>query len=251
MREIQELTITPRPGTGKGPSYQTRVLGNIPAIIYGGSTDPEPIAVNAHTITLAVEKGSFMTTLLKLNDGAKVTRVIPRALQLDPVTDRPVHVDFMRLEEGATVRLSIPVHFKGMEVSPGIKKGGVLNIVRHSVELICPAENIPLFIEANVANMDVRGSLALSGIALPEGVVPTSKFREATICSIVAPTSMRDEARAAASGTPAVAEAAAAAPAAAAAGAKAPAGGAKAPAAGAKAPAAGAKAPAAAAPKKK
>jgi large subunit ribosomal protein L25 len=249
MREIQELPITLRPGTGKGPSYQTRVLGNIPAIIYGGSTDPEPIAVNAHTITIAVEKGSFMTTLLKLNDGAKVTRVIPRALQLDPVTDRPVHVDFMRLEEGATVRLSIPVHFKGMDVSPGIKKGGVLNIVRHSVELICPAENIPLFIEANVATMDVRGSLALSGIALPEGVVPTAKFRDATICSIVAPTSMRDDARAAASGS-APAEEAAAAPAAAA-GAKTPAGGAKAPAAGAKAPAAGAKAPAAAPAKKK
>ncbi|MDR3528183.1 MAG: 50S ribosomal protein L25/general stress protein Ctc [Rhizomicrobium sp.] len=249
MREIQELPITQRPGTGKGPSYQTRVLGNIPAIIYGGSSDPEPVAVNAHTITLAVEKGSFMTTLLKLNDGTKVTRVIPRALQLDPVTDRPVHVDFMRLEEGATVRLSIPVHFKGTEVSPGIKKGGVLNIVRHSVELICPAENIPLFIEADIAPMDVRGSLVLSAIALPEGVVPTSKFRDATICSIVAPTSMRDEARAAATGSTPVAEAAAAP--AAAAGAKAPAGGAKAPAAGAKAPAAGAKAPAAAPAKKK
>lgn len=231
MREIQELSVSPRPDTGKGPSYQTRQKGLIPAIIYGGSSQPENIALDAHKLTLAVEKGAFLTTLFKLNDGAKVTRVIPRDLQLDPVTDRPVHVDFMRLEEGATIRLEIPVHFKGQEASPGIKKGGVLNIVRHSLELICPADNIPSAIEIDVSKMDVRDSLHISEVALPEGVVPTVKFRDFTLASIVAPTQMREEA----------APAAAAAAAAPAAGAKA-----AAPAAGAKAaaPVAAAKAPA-------
>lgn len=238
MREIQELTVQPRPGTGKGPSYQTRLKGQIPAIIYGGSSDPEPIALDAHMLTLAYEKGAFLTTLFRLNDGAKVTRVIPRDLQLDPVTDRPVHVDFMRLEEGATIKLEIPLHFKGAEVSPGVKKGGVLNIVRHSLELICPADNIPTALEIDVSKMDVRDSLHINDVTMPEGVVPTSRFRDFTVASIVAPTASKEDRASAASGD----AAAAAAPAAAA---KAPAAGAKAPAAGAKAAApAAAKAPA-------
>lgn len=225
MREIQELSVQPRPGTGKGPSYQTRQKGQIPAIIYGGSSDPETISLDAHTLTLAYEKGAFLTTLFKLNDGAKVTRVIPRELQLDPVTDRPVHVDFLRLEEGATIRLEIPLHFKGTEVSPGIKKGGVLNIVRHSLELICPADNIPNAVVIDVSKMDVRDSLHINDITLPEGVVPTVKFRDFTLASIVAPTASREDKTASADAAPA----AAAAPAA---GAKA-----AAPAAAAKAPA--------------
>lgn len=243
MREIQEITVSPRPGTGKGPAYQIRQQGQIPAIIYGGKSDPETISVDAHKLTLAVEKGAFLTTLFKLVDGKKVTRVIPRDLQLDPVTDRPVHVDFLRLEEGATIKLEIPLHFKGTEASPGIKRGGVLNIVRHSLELICPADNIPTSINIDVSTMDVRDSLHISEINLPEGVVPTVKFRDFTLASIVAPTQMREEQRAAAGGAAPAEEAAAAAPAAAA-GAKAPAAAAKAPAAGAKAPAAAAKAPA-------
>ncbi|NIK87752.1 large subunit ribosomal protein L25 [Rhizomicrobium palustre] len=233
MREIQELTVEKREGTGKGPSYQTRQKGQIPAIIYGGSSDPEPIALDAHTLTLAYEKGAFLTTLLKLNDGAKVTRVIPRDLQLDPVTDRPVHVDFMRLEEGATIKLEIPLHFKGTEVSPGVKKGGVLNIVRHSLELICPADNIPSAVDIDVSKMDLRDSLHINDIALPEGVVPTTRFRDFTLASIVAPTSVKEDRNAPA------ADAAAPAAAAPAAGAKA-----AAPAAGAKAAPAAAKAPA-------
>lgn len=235
MREIQELTVAKREGLGKGPSYQTRQKGQIPAIIYGGSSDPEPISLDAHALTLAYEKGAFLTTLLKLNDGAKVTRVIPRDLQLDPVTDRPVHVDFLRLEEGATIKLEIPLHFKGAETAPGVKKGGVLNIVRHSLELICPADNIPTAIDIDVSGMDVRDSLHINDIGLPEGVVPTARFRDFTVASIVAPTASRED-------KTATADAAAAAPAAAA---KAPAAGAKAPAAGAKAAApAAAKAPA-------
>lgn len=238
MRDIQELSVELRPGTGKGPSYQTRVKGLIPAIVYGGDIEPEPIAVDAHEITLCMERGSFLTTLFQLNDGAKVTRVIPRDLQLDPVTDRPVHVDFMRLPEGATVRLAIPVRFKGQEKSPGLKLGGVLNIVTHYLDLICPAENIPAAIECDVSAMQIRDSLHITDVALPEGVRPAAKHADLTIASIVASTTVREEQRAASTTTAADAAAPAAAAAAA------PAAGAKAPAAaGAKAPAAAAKAP--------
>ncbi|MDE1937601.1 MAG: 50S ribosomal protein L25/general stress protein Ctc [Alphaproteobacteria bacterium] len=240
MRQIQELSAEVRGGTGKGPAYQARRNGKIPAIVYGGSAEPEPIAVDAQTLGRFVDRGSFLTTLFMLDTGGKKTRVIPRALQLDPVTDRPVHVDFMRLEEGATVRLAIPVRFVGRESSPGIKLGGVLNIVRHEVELICPADNIPDFIEGDLSGMDIRDSLHISAFKLPEGVRPTID-RDFTVASIVAPTHVIEEQRAAAAAAAAAASAPAAEEGAAPAeGAAAPG---AAPAAGAAAPAAGAKAP--------
>jgi large subunit ribosomal protein L25 len=238
MREIQELTVSPRPGTGKGPAYQARRKGLIPAIVYGGHGQPENVAVDAHALALCLEKGAFLTTLLSLKEGDKVTRVIPRDLQRDPVSERPVHVDFMRLPEGATIRIAVPVRFHGQEKSPGLKRGGVLNIVSHTLELVCPAEHIPEYIDCDVSEMDIRDSLHISHVTLPEGAHTVIKDKDITLASIVAPTHVIEEARAAA--------------AAAAAAASAPAAEEAAPAAAGAAPAAGAKAPAAAeAPKKK
>jgi large subunit ribosomal protein L25 len=246
MREIQELIVSPRPGTGKGPCYQTRQKGLIPAVVYGGNEDPENIALDRHALELTLEKGAFLTTLLRLKeDGGKITRVIPRDIQLDPVSDRPVHVDFMRLPEGATIRIAVPVRFHGQEKSPGLKRGGVLNVVSHTLELICPAEHIPDYIDCDVSTMDIRDSLHVSHVKLPEGAHTVIKDKDITLASIVAPTHVIEEARAAAA-----AASAGSAPAADAAAAATPAAGA-APAAGAKAPAAGAKAPAAKAPEKK
>ena len=261
MRQIQEISVERRPGTGKGPAYQIRRKGQIPAIVYGGKEEPLPVSVDALTLSRHVESGSFLTTPFLLDLDGKKTRVIPRVLQLDPVSDRPVHVDFMRLAEGATVRLAIPVRFKGQENSPGIKRGGVLNIVRHEVELICPADNIPDFIEGDLSDLDVRDSIHISAFKLPEGVKPVIADRDFTVASIVAPTHIIEEQKAAAAaaaaaalapvveeeavaaeGAPAPGAAPAAGAAVPAAGAAAPASGA-APAAGAKAPAAGAKAP--------
>jgi large subunit ribosomal protein L25 len=253
MREIQELIVEPRQGTGKGPNYQTRQKGLIPAVVYGGKEEPENIAIERHALELTLEKGAFLTTLLRLKeDGGKVTRVIPRDLQLDPVSDRPIHVDFMRLPEGATIRIAVPVRFHGQEKSPGLKRGGVLNVVSHTLELICPAEHIPDYIDCDVSAMDIRDSLHISHVTLPEGAHTVIKDKDITLASIVAPTHVIEEARAAAAAAAAAASAPAAEAAAApAAGAAAPAAGAAAPAAGAKAPAAGAKAPAAKAPEKK
>jgi large subunit ribosomal protein L25 len=198
MREMQQLNAEPRNGTGKGPSYRVRVKGHIPAIIYGGEAAPEPVSIERLALERHTGTGTFLTTLFMLDvDGSK-TRVIPRDLQLDPVTDRPVHVDFMRLPEGAKVKLAIPVRFKGQESSPGLKRGGVLNIVRHEVELLCPADNIPEFLEGDLSKLDIRDSLHISAFNLPEGVIPMVRERDFTIASIVAPTSVIEDQRAAA-----------------------------------------------------
>lgn len=237
MRAVQELAAQPRSGKGKGPAYQARSAGNVPAIVYGGEGDPEMITVEAHALERHTQTGSFLTTPFMLDVAGKKTRVLPRAVQLDPVSDRPVHVDFLRLTKGGKVRLAIPVRFRGQESSPGLKRGGVLNIVRHDLEVEAPADNIPELIEIDVSKMDINESLHISAINLPEGVRPRIRERDFTIASIVAPTSVIEEQRAAVAAAKA-AEAAAAAPAegeAAAEGA--------APAAGAAAPAAGAKAP--------
>ena len=239
MAQIQELKVEAREGTGKGPAYQARQKGLIPGVIYGGTGTPENVNVDGRTLERHVEAGHFLTTLFDLNIAGKKTRAIPRAVQLDPVTDRPVHVDFLRLAEGGTVKLEIPVHFHGQDVSPGLKKGGVLNIVRHQIEMICPADHIPNEIVIDVSKLDIAETVHISAVKLPEGAKPVVRGRDFTVCSIVASTTVREEQKAAAAAADAPAAAAEAAPAAAAA---APAAGAKAPAAGAKAaPAAAAK----------
>ncbi|HKQ44544.1 MAG TPA: 50S ribosomal protein L25/general stress protein Ctc, partial [Rhizomicrobium sp.] len=209
MAQVQELKAEVRGGTGKGPAFQARQKGLIPGVIYGGSATPENVAVDSRTLERHVEAGHFLTTLFLLEVGGKKTRVIPREVQLDPVSDRPVHVDFMRLAEGATVRLEIPVHFNGQDVSPGLKKGGVLNIVRHAIGLICPADSIPNTIEVDVSKLDINESIHINALTLPQGVKPVIRGRDFTVCSIVAPTSVIEEQKAAAAAAAApVAEAA-------------------------------------------
>jgi len=225
MAQVQELKAEAREDKGKGPAFQARSKGQIPGIVYGGNDEPQTVSVDAHVLGRQIEAGAFLTTLLMLDVGGKKTRVIPRQLQLDPVSDRPVHVDFMRLAEGASVKLEIPVHFKGQGESPGLKKGGVLNIVRHEMNVICPADNIPNAIEVDVSKLDINETIHVNDLDLPKGVKLLIKGRDVTICSIVAPTSVIEEQKAAAAAAAApVVEAApveGAAPAAGAAGAKA------------------------------
>src|SRR3954466_10845893 len=207
MAQVQELKVEVREGTGKGPAFQARSKGQIPAVIYGGKGEPENVAVDGRTLERHVEAGHFLTTLFMLDIAGKKTRVIPRDVQLDPVSDRPVHVDFMRLAEGATVRLEIPVHFHGQDTSPGLKKGGVLNIVRHSIGLICPADKIPNTIEVNVSALDINMSIHINDLALPEGAKPIVRGRDFAAFSIVAPTSAIEEQPAAAAAAVAAASA--------------------------------------------
>lgn len=205
MRETQELRAEPRAGTGKGASFQIRRQGLVPGVIYGGKDAPENITVDFRTLERHVETGTFLTTLFMLEVNGKKTRVLPRALQVDPVSDRPVHIDFMRLSEGAKIRIAIPVHFRNQGESPGLKRGGVLNVVQHDIDVICPADNIPDTIEVDLTGLDIHDTIHISSITLPEGVKPIVRGRDFTICSIVAPTSVIEEQKAAAAAAAAAA----------------------------------------------
>ena len=233
MRATLELKVEPRSKTGKGPAHQARKSGVIPGVIYGGEGAPETVQVDERTLTRMYTAGAFLQTLVMLESAGKKTRVIPRAVQLDPVTDRPLHVDFLRLVPGGTVSLDIPVHFRGQENSPGIKRGGVLNVVRHEVALRCPVDNIPEYIEGDLSGLDIGDSLHISAFTLPPGVIPMIRERDFTVATIAPPTTYTEETPVAAA---AAAEGAEGAPAAEGAeGGTAPAAGAAAPAA-AKAP---------------
>jgi large subunit ribosomal protein L25 len=243
MATVNTLKATARPKSGKGAARAERRAGRIPGVIYGNNQPPLTISVDDKELRLRILAGRFLTTLFDIDLEGKKHRVIPRDFHLDPVRDFPVHVDFMRLGEGATIRVSVPLHVVGAETAPGIKRGGTVNIVTHTIDLECAVDNIPQYIEADVSSLEISYSLHLSDVKLPTGVKALSR-EDATLVTIVPPSGYAEEQKAAAAG----AAAAAAAPGAAAAPA---AGAAAAPAASAAAPAAGAKAPAGGGDKKK
>ena len=251
MREMLQLAAEPRSTRGKGPAYQMRRLGKIPGIVYGGKGEPETVQVDEHSFGKLYYQGAMLQTLVMLDVGGKKTRVLPRAIQVDPVSDRPIHIDFMRLEPGARVRIAIPVRFRGQENSPGLKLGGVINVVRHEIEVYCSADNIPDYIEGNLDGLEIGDSLHIRDFTLPDGV-KTVIQRNFTVASISPPTTFVEETPVAAAGaTEGAAAEGAAAEGAEGAAAATPAAGAAAPAAGAAAaapakgaaPAAAAKAP--------
>jgi large subunit ribosomal protein L25 len=241
-----ELAAEPRSTRGKGPAYQTRLQGKIPGIVYGGKGEPETVQVDERSFGKLYYQGAMLQTLVMLDVGGKKTRVLPRAIQVDPVSDRPIHIDFMRLEPGARVRIAIPVRFRGQENSPGLKLGGVINVVRHEIEIYCSADAIPDYIEGNLDGLEIGDSLHIRDFSLPEGT-KTVIQRNFTVASIAPPTTFVEETPVAAAGAAEAGAAEGAAVEGAEGAAAAPAAGAAAPAAGAAAPAAGA---AAAAPAK-
>ena len=257
MATVKELKATARPKSGKGAARAERRAGRVPGVIYGNNQPPETISVDDADLRQRILAGRFLTTIYDIDLDGKKHRVIPRDFHLDPVRDFPVHVDFMRLGEGATIRVSVPLHIMNAEAAPGVKRGGTVNIVTHTIDLECSVDNIPQFIEADVSGLEISHSLHLNDIKLPASVKSLSR-EDVTLVTIVPPSGYAEEmkaaAAAAAAGPAAVAGAPAApgaAPAAGAAAAAPAAGGAAAPAAGAKAPAAGAKAPAGGGDKKK
>jgi large subunit ribosomal protein L25 len=238
MATVRELKANARPKSGKGAARAERRAGRVPGVIYGNKQPPQPISVEEAELRQRILAGRFLTTIFDINLDGKKHRVIPRDFHLDPVKDLPIHVDFMRLGEGATIRVSVPLRLLKADVAPGVKRGGTVNLVTHAIDVECAAENIPQFIEADVGALEINHSLHLSDVALPPGVKPLAR-EDVTLVTIVPPSGYAEElkaAAAAAAGT--AAPAAGAAPAAAAAGAAA--GGAKTPAGGgAKAPAGG------------
>jgi large subunit ribosomal protein L25 len=246
MATVKEIKATARPRAGKGAARAERRAGRVPGVIYGDHKPPITISLDYDDLRQKIHAGRFLTTIYDLElDGVK-HRVIPRDFQLDPVRDAPIHVDFMRLGEGAEIRVAVPVRVVKADVSPGVKRGGTVNLVTHTIDVQCRPEAIPDAIEVDVSGLEINYSKHLSDITFPPGVKPLSRV-DLTLVTIVPPSGYAEEIKAAA-------EAAAAAAAAATAAAAAPAGeGTAAPAAApaaAGAPAAGA-APAAAPPPKK
>lgn len=195
MASIKELKATARTGVGKGSARATRREGLTPAVIYGDKKPPLAISIDTKTINLRVYAGHFLTTVHDIEvDGVK-HRVLPRDYQLDPVKDFVVHVDFMRLGEGQKVKVMIPVHVLNHEASPGIKRGATVNIVRHAVEMWCPADAIPDSIDVDLTGLNFNDTVHLNDIKLPANVVAVSN-ETATLVTIVAPSGADDEAEA-------------------------------------------------------
>ena len=193
-----------REKTGKGPARQLRREGKLPAIVYGGKG--EPMQVTLPLKETKRELGTnprFFSTVFELDFGGEKLKVLPREAQLHPVTDDPLHVDFLRAEVGAVVTVEVPVRFAHEDQSPGIKRGGVLNIVRRTVELLCPADAIPGELVVDLAGREIGDSIHISHVTLPEGVRPTITDRDFTICSIVPPTKAAEAPAAAGAETPA------------------------------------------------
>lgn len=200
MSAVKELKAVARDRVGKGAARAVRRQGQVPAVIYGGGAPAEPIALDYNQTKQAIFAGHFLTTVFEIEVDGRKTRAIPRDYQLDPVKDFPLHVDFFRLAAGQSIRVEVPVHFVNHEASPGLKRGGALNVVRHAVELEVPADAIPDAIEADLAGLDINDSVRISAVKLPEGVRPTITDRDFTIATVGAPSGLGDDAAAPAPG---------------------------------------------------
>lgn len=221
MTTANELKATARPQSGKGAARAVRRAGRVPGVIYGDNQPPVTISIDETELRQRIFAGHFLTTIYDIALDGKKHRVIPRDFQLDPIREQPLHVDFLRLGVGAKVRVSVPLRVRGAEASPGVKRGGTVNIVTHTIDLECPAESIPQFIEVDVSKLEISYSLHLDEVDLPKGTRALSRV-DATLVTIVPPSGYAEEMKAAA----AAATAATAAPAAGAAAPATPAGGA-------------------------
>ncbi|CAN1722520.1 Large ribosomal subunit protein bL25 [Hyphomicrobium sp. 1Nfss2.1] len=179
-----ELKATARPRAGKGAARQARREGKVPAVIYGNGETPVAIALDYNDLWRQVLKGHFTSTVLDIDVEGTKSRVIPRDLQVDPVKDLPVHVDFMRIASDGRIRVEVPVRFVNDQASPGLKRGGVLNIVRHDVEVICPWDHIPPYFEIDLTGLEIGRSIHVSTIVLPKDAELTIKDRDFTIATI-------------------------------------------------------------------
>ena len=192
MSETLKLSAEMRERAGKGASRAVRLTGRVPAVIYGNKLAPVTIHVEEKALVKHLHTGHFMNSVVELELGGAVERTLPRDVQFHPVTDRPIHVDFYRLAANAVIHVMVPVHFTDEDKSVGMKKGAVLNVVRHEVELICPADSIPDQLNVSVAGKDVGDSIHISSVTLPEGVKPVID-RDFTIATLIAPSALRSE----------------------------------------------------------
>lgn len=191
MSDALTLPAEARERAGKGASRALRREGRVPAVVYGGKQDPLPIHVEAKELVRQLGTGHFMNSIVMIEVDGQSHRTLPKDIAFHPVTDRPVHADFMRLAKDAKVEVAVPVLFANEEASPGLKKGGVLNVVRHELDLICIADKIPAEIVIDVTGLEVGDSIHISSIILPEGSESAITDRDFTIATIVAPSALK------------------------------------------------------------
>ncbi|PVE23044.1 50S ribosomal protein L25 [Microvirga sp. KLBC 81] len=193
MSEIKQIKAVARDRSGKGAARAVRRQGQVPAVIYGAGQPAEAIALDFNQTKQLIFAGHFLTTIFEIDVNGKTVRAIPRDYQLDPVRDFPVHVDFLRVSAGQTIKVVVPVHVVGQEKSPGVKRGGTLQIVEHTVELQVSPDAIPDYIEASVEGLDIGSSVHLADVKLPNGAKATSA-ENLTLVTVVAPTGLKEEA---------------------------------------------------------
>ncbi|MDX2210484.1 MAG: 50S ribosomal protein L25/general stress protein Ctc [Sphingopyxis sp.] len=191
MSDQLTLTAETRERAGKGASRALRREGRVPAVIYGGKEEPLAIHVEEKLLMKQLMTGHFMNSVVEITVGGKALRTLPKDVAFHPVNDRPLHVDFLRLTKDSTVHVEVPVKFINEEASPGLKRGGVLNIVRHELELVCDANRIPDDIIIDVTGFDVGDSIHISHVTLPEGSTSAITDRDFTIATIVAPSALK------------------------------------------------------------
>jgi large subunit ribosomal protein L25 len=210
MATAKQMKATVRAKAGKGAARAERRAGRVPGVIYGDNKPPLAVSVDHAELQQRIYAGKFLTSIYELDIDGATHRVIPRDFQLDPVRDMPVHVDFLRLGEGARIRVRIPVHVMNSDQAPGVKRGGTVNIVSHAVEVICSADHIPESIDVDISGLEINYSKHLNEIALPPDVRVVGRLDQ-TLVTIVPPSGYAEELKAAAEAAAAAATAAAAA----------------------------------------
>jgi large subunit ribosomal protein L25 len=210
MSEQLSLSAETRERVGKGASRALRREGRVPAVIYGNNQGPVSIHVEEKALVKALMTGHFMNSVVMIAGAAKsAVRTLPKDVAFDPVSDRPVHVDFLRISEHATVTVAVPVAFMDEDDSPGMTRGGVLNVVRHDLDLVCDASEIPESIEVSLKGLDIGDSIHISDVTLPKGTTSAIDDRDFTIATLIAPSAMKSDVQEALAEDAALAEAAA------------------------------------------
>jgi large subunit ribosomal protein L25 len=193
MSDTLTLPAETRDRAGKGASRALRRSGRVPAVVYGGNEEPLTVHVEEKELVRQLGTGHFFNSVVQIEVGGKALRTLPKDVAFHPVTDRPLHADFLRLSKDAKIHVNVPVHFINEELSPGIKRGGVLNIVRHDLDLVCAPDGIPEEVAIDVTGLEVGDSIHISHVKLPAGVESGITDRDFTIATIVAPSGLRSE----------------------------------------------------------
>lgn len=196
MSEVVTIEAAVKGATGTSAARATRREGRVPGVVYGGDGEPLMITVEGRALDRLISKGGFFSHLWDLKVDGQSIRVVAQDLQLHPVSDKPLHIDFKRVRAGEKITVLVPVHFLNEEACPGLRRGGMLNIVRHDVELLCDPDSIPEAIEFDLSGLDIGDSIHISATTLPAGATPTITDRDFTVATIAAPTVVSEEAEA-------------------------------------------------------